>query len=197
MLNKNRGQWFEAWGYESAQNQFLKFLLLIFFLIIFGLSICVGVLVTSGTKVIALTENQTLSLGETRPSPEQIQLEVKRAIVNYIKVRHNWTPASIDQNTIAATNFIDERERKKFFMSVKEQIREAKEKKITQKFYPSQVDCKADNKAIVTGDRILIVDGFRVSQEMSFELTYEKEKRTNENREGVYITNEVLLKKGD
>jgi len=50
-----------------------------------------------------------------------------------------------------------------------------------------------NNKAQITGDRILIVDGFRVTQSMTFRLGYEFSKKTTLNPEGIYITSESLI----
>ena len=49
------------------------------------------------------------------------------------------------------------------------------------------------NQAEITGDRILIVDGLRATQPMTFRFNFIFRNRTLDNPEGIYITSENLI----
>lgn len=49
-------------------------------------------------------------------------------------------------------------------------------------------------QALVTGDRILILNKLRATQVIKFIIYYEFGKRTMQNPEGVFITKETLVK---
>ncbi len=185
----NYKKYFEIWADEQAQNVFLKGLLGFMFFINAVLLISVVILATNDPFIISISDTESkiahVSKEETQ---EQIKKELERAIERFVKYRHNWDSDSIQEKLEESSQFIASHFRKKFLRANQGQLKEAKKKKIKQRFYLSSdiVFDLENKKAQITGDRILIVDGFRATQPMSFRLGYEFSKRTVLNPEGVY-----------
>ena len=110
----------------------------------------------------------------------------------------NWEWAKIDESFNKAAKYVSPEFSKKFLDANQEQIRVAREKKVSQRFY--LVDTKSDIKAKsvkVTGDRILLVEGLRASNPLSVEVQFDYGARTEENPEGIYVTGEKLVSLGE
>lgn len=110
-----------------------------------------------------------------------------------MKTRHSWEWQNIESKSKESANLVAPEFKDKFMVSYQEQIRLAKEKQVSQKIFPEepQVDLKNKTATIVT-ERILIVNGMRASQPLTFEIGFEFGDRTEGNPEGIYITSEKV-----
>ena len=189
-------KYFEIWGDEQSQNSILKGLLVFFITINVTLVITITVLATQKPSLISMGNYKTNILIPSQIMPKEfIQQEIKHSLSHFMKLKHNWSYKNIDKNLKEATDFIEKNSRSKFLKANQSNIKTAKEKKIIQKFYissPILIDTKKQ-QAQVTGDRILIVEGLRATQPMTFKINYQFGKRTSQNPEGIYITNETLV----
>lgn len=195
MIRNVQRTWFEVWGTEQAQNRFLKGLLLLF--------LCLSTLETIGLvtlslrqpALIAVTPSQTQVLAVAPPNEELLASELKRAATAYVLARHNWDWNTIEKSHGDAARYVESGFAKEFQQANASQVKAAKDKKVSQKFYIS--DLKIDPKAKtaqVTGDRILVVEGLRATNAMALEIVFDYGARTPSNPEGIYITAEKLLK---
>ena len=195
MIRNVKRAWFEVWGNEEAQNKILKGLLTLAVALISVQSISLLILSLRKPNLIAVTASETRILSVTPPNDELLAAEVSRVASSYIKARHNWEPNKIDASFAEAGRFIHKDFLKKFQQGTSEQLRLAKEKRVSQRFYPSELQVDPKKQTVtVSGDRILIIDGLRATNPMNLELTYDFGPRTVANQEGVYITAEKNLK---
>lgn len=197
MIQKSKNKWFEVWGNEVAQNQILKYLLLVF---AFANSILAISLVRISLKtppIFAVSSIDTGILRNNPPPKEYLESEAKRVITAYLQFRHTWDQTNIQESISKASKFVDESFRKSFAQANETQVKIAVEKKITQKFYVSKIELNLEKGfAVVSGDRLLTIDGFRAVNSLSFNLNIRLGERTILNPEGVYITSEQLIESG-
>ncbi len=195
MKNIHR-KYFEMWGDEQSQNFFLKGLLVVMLITSLFLTISLAIISSKKPFVISIDKasSKIIKLSKSK-TKEQNLVEIKRSVEKFIKYRHNWTSEKIKERLEKSSKFIAPSFRKRFLASNRKQLKEASKKKIAQRFYISKaMNIDIDkNKVEVTGDRILIVDGLRATQPMTFRLSYIFKKRTLDNPEGVYITSENLI----
>ncbi len=194
MKNFMPRKYFEIWADEQAQNSILKGLLAFFVATNMALIISLTILSSKKPYLISIN-NKTNKINASKSIPENlIKKEITNTITRFIKLRHNWNDKTIEINLKKSTQLIAHQFKAKFFKANKENIKTAKSKKITQKFYLSEIKIDFKKKEVqVTGDRILIVEGLRATQPMTFKLKYTFGDRTLENPEGIYITHETLI----
>ncbi len=194
MIRKIQRRWFEVWADEEAQNRILKYFVLVLGGILSIQLIVISILALRGPIVIAVSKELTQRLETTEPDGEQLMRETLRAIMNYLKTRHNWDWSIIEARAKSASVYVASDYREKFLVATAEQIRIAKEKQISQKFFSD--DPKIDMKtktAVVKAERILIVSGVRAAQALDLEIGFSIGDRTATNPEGIYITSEKLV----
>lgn len=197
MILKARQKWFEVWGNEVAQNEILKYLLLIFCVANLVLTISLTVLALRSPPIFAVSSIDTGMLRADPPPKEYFEREAKRVITAYLEMRHNWDSGTIQTSIGAASRFVDSSFRKAFLQANASQIKIATEKRISQRFYVRQVNVDLQKDvASVSGDRILTVDGFKAVSSLSFNLKIRLGERTEQNPEGVYVTSEQLVENG-
>lgn len=197
MIQKPKQAWFEVWGNEVAQNQILKYLLLVFAFANSTLTIALICVVFKSPTIFAVSSVESGILRSKPPAKEYLEAEAKRVITAYLQNRHTWDPATVQTSIAKASRFVDESFRKPFLQANDTQIKIALEKKITQKFYVSKIDLNLEKgTASVSGDRLLTIDGFRAVNALSFNLSLRMGERTEQNPEGVYITSEQLVETG-
>lgn len=197
MILKARQKWFEVWGNEVAQNEILKYLLLIFCVANLVLTISLTVLALRSPPIFAVSSIDTGMLRADPPPKEYFEREAKRVITAYLEMRHNWDSGTIQTSIGAASRFVDSSFRKAFLQANASQIKIATEKRISQRFYVRQVNVDLQKDvASVSGDRILTVDGFKAVSSLSFNLKIRLGERTEQNPEGVYVTSEQLIENG-
>lgn len=197
MIQRSKQAWFEVWGNEVAQNQILKFLLLIFCFSTLALTTGLVALALRSPPLFAVSSIDSGMLKSNPPPKEYLENEAKRVVTAYLQNRHNWEATSIRSSIGTASKFVDDSFRKAFLQANETQIKIAQEKKISQRFYVSHLDLNLSKGSVfVTGDRILTIDGFRAVNPLVFSLTFHLGERTEQNPEGVYITSEQLLENG-
>lgn len=193
MIRKIHRKWFEVWGDEEAQNQILKYLLLVFaVMVVIELSFIL-MLACRKPLIVSLSGQQTSRVQYIEPDANAILREIIRVIENYLRTRHNWDWTTIEARSKASVPYVAPEFREKFLLTVQEQIRLAKDKQIAQRLFPDEptVDLKG-KKATVHAERILIVNGIRAAQGLNLEIGFNRGERTTENPEGVYIVSEKL-----
>lgn len=194
MIQKTKQAWFEVWGNEMAQNQILKYLLLVFVFTNAVLAVALVCVSLKPSTIFAVSSVESGMLRNNPPPKEYLEAEAKRVVTAYLQFRHTWDSSSIQSSMGKASRFVDESFRKPFLQANDAQVKIATEKKISQKFYVSKIDMDLKNgSAFVSGDRILTIDGFRAINPLSFTLGLRIGERTEQNPEGVYIISEKLI----
>ena len=197
MIQKYHQKWFEVWGNEVAQNAILKYLLLIFCISNLTLTIALTVLSLRNPPIFAVSSIDTGILRANPPPKEYLEREAKRVVTAYLEARHNWESGTIQASIGTASRFVDSSFRNSFLQANSSQIKIATEKKISQKFYLRQINLDiSKGVAVVAGERILTVDGFKAVSSLTFNLKIRLGDRTEQNPEGVYITSEQLVENG-
>ncbi len=196
MLKNAKKKYFELWADTEAQNLFLKVMLVFMLVLTLSLLIATVTLSLKDPYIISINDANSNILPITQNQTEiQLNLEINRAIRRFIQVRHNWESKSFKKSLKKASSLVLPSWRKSFFRASGRQLKETENKKIKQRFYISDsiaIDL-SKNIALIRGDRILIVNGFRATQPMTFKLEYSFSKRTSSNPEGIYIKNESLV----
>ncbi|MBX2994104.1 MAG: hypothetical protein KF681_04765 [Bdellovibrionaceae bacterium] len=194
MIRKIQRRWFEVWADEEAQNRILKYMVLVLAAVLSVQLVVISVLALRGPVLIAISKEVTQKLDVGEPDAEQLTREIIRAIINYLKTRHNWDWNTVEAKTKAASFYVASDYREKYLVATAEQIRISKEKQIAQKFFPDEPKLNMKAKtAQVRADRILIVSGVRAAQGLDLEIGFTLGDRTANNPEGIYITSEKLM----
>ena len=197
MIQRTRQAWFEVWGNEVAQNQFLKYLLIVFGCVNMVLAISLTIVSFRSPPIFAVSSVDSGMLRSDPPPKEYLEREAKTVISGYLEIRHNWEPVSIEKSIGKASRFVDRSFRESFLRANASQIKIAKEKKVSQRFYISSVNVDLEKGvANVAGDRILTIDGLRAVSSLAFALKIRIGERTEQNPEGVYVTSEQLIENG-
>jgi len=194
MIRNVKRAWFEVWGEAQAQNQILKGLLLIFVILSAIQAIALAALAMRRPVLIAVTEDKTQVLAVTPPGEKLLNTEVSRVVQAYVTSHYTWDWSKVDSAFQEAAHYVAPDFEKKFIEANAQQIKVAKEKKVSQRFYfqPPVVDI-AEKHVKVDGDRILLVEGLRAATPLTIEVEFDYGERTAINPEGVYVTGEKLV----
>ena len=194
MIRNIERTWFEVWGTETAQNKVLKGLLTLFIITSVIQAVCIVILALKPPVLIAATGAETRILVPSVAPEEVLLAEIRRSVTTYTKAHHSWDWQGIEGSFKEASRFVHADFQKAFARATAEQLKIAKEKRITQVFHISdlQIDTKAQT-ARVSGDRILVVDGLRATNHMTLDISYITSGRSIDNPEGLYITAERLV----
>lgn len=195
MIRTIKRRYFEIWGNEEAQNIFLKGLLSGLAALFLVQSIALVILALRKPVLIAVGPAETRVFNVTPPGDELLASELKRLVQSYVETHYNWEFTTIEKAHAEAARFVSEKFVKAFITANREQVRMAKEKKISERVYLTsdvQVDLKALS-ARVPMDRIFTVDGLRATSPLTLDITFEYGPRTQSNPEGVYITGEKVI----
>lgn len=194
MIRDIRRKYFEVWGEEQSQNLFLKYILLVLGSLFAVQSIILLILALKAPVLVGIGEQKSAVLQIVAPSEKLLEIELDRLLRKYAQVHYNWDSSNIETSFNEAAKYVSTPFRKAFTTANAEQIRLAKEKRLTQKVYidNTQVDAKSMT-ARITMDRILLIDGLRATNPIVLEVTYESGPRTETNPEGIYITGEKLI----
>jgi hypothetical protein len=194
MIRDIRRKYYEVWGNEEAQNAFLKGLL-VGLSILFALqSVIVCILSFRKPVLIAVEKSETQIIQSKPPSEEILSLELKRVVQSYLEAHYNWDPSTIESAHQLASQYVSEELIKAFKLANAEQVKLAKEKKLSQKVYIANL--QVDSKSLTargTLDRILMVDGLRAASVLTLEIHFQYGPRTTNNPEGIYITEEKAI----
>jgi hypothetical protein len=194
MIRDIKRKYFEVWGNEEAQNVFLKGVLMVLGSLFLIQSVAFTVVCLRKPELIAIGSKETKVFTITEPPEELLMSELKRCLRRYLELHYTWDADSATKNQKEASRYVGSSYVKAFNQVMAEQTRVAKEKKLSQKAYVSEllIDSKKLS-AKVTLDRILSVDGLRAATPLLLEISFEYGPRSEMNPEGVYITGEKLL----
>lgn len=123
------------------------------------------------------------------PKPE---VEIERAIREYLKFRYNWEPKTIANNVSKAEAFILPGTRKAYSSAMESVVRFSAEKLVVQRVYPERIliDLKK-NVATIRGDRITEIQGMKAAGDLRLQLSLDFGARTVANPWGVYVAKET------
>ena len=198
MIRNIERRWFEVWGTETAQNRFLKGLLALLIALLMVEAIAILALGVRKPTLIAISPSETNILKLSPPTKEILESEAVRTCREYVAKHYNWDYQQIDASQKDAATLVAPDFAKAFAKANAEQIRMAKEKRVSQKFYLDQVIPDFRTKVVrVTGNRILIIDGLRATNPMTLEVSYDEGPRTESNPAGIYVTADKLITDSD
>ncbi len=194
MKNLKR-KYFELWADEEAQNYILKWLLIASFAVIVIESGFLCTLAMKKPTLIALGQNDTKVLTLEKPKPELLYEELKRTVEDYVKTHYTWDFSNIESAHKAASKFVSEKFQKAFLAANADQVKEVKEKKISQTVYLSKLTDIDPSKltAKVYMDRIFSIESLKAVVPLILEVEFEYGPRTETNPEGVYIVSEKSI----
>lgn len=175
-------------GQLSHSVQFFKIAAFASLILSLCLVALLGYSVSRSMEVIALTPEGGVYRTVTPPKAED---EIARAVREYIDRRYNWTSRDVEDRLAAAQAFILPAQRADFRTGVRNVIQFAREKPTARRVYPGKVRIDLGKKvAVVTGDRIIAIQGLWAANELRLSLNFESGPRTAENPWGIYITKE-------
>ena len=194
-MNNLKRRYFELWADEEAQNLILKWILIFALLIILVETTSLCVLALRPATLVALGQKSTQVLTLEKPKPEQLRGELERLVEKYVFTHYTWDYSSIENAHREASKYVADVFQKAFLQANSDQVKQVKEKKISQVVYKSKSTEIDPSKltAKVYLDRIFTVDNLKGTAPLTLEITFEYGSRTESNPEGIYITNEKLI----
>lgn len=169
-------------------NYFLKafsYIALFFTALVF---IALLILMTKDPVVITLDTNGRTIDQSILPEAED---EIREAIKKYLEKRYDWSPEDVFKKLKDSEEFIHSSSVKAFRDSVANIAKFSVDKIVVQKVYPSTIGVNLSNQtALVMGDRITTIQGFKAAGDLKLELSFISGSRTKNNPWGIYITKE-------
>lgn len=172
----------------SHSNQFMKASAFSAYGLCALLIIFIFVQSMRSVQVLTIAPDATVYQNATAPKPE---VEIERAIREYIKFRYNWAPKTINSQLSKAGTFILPSTKRIYDGSMSDVVKFSIEKSVSQRAYPYEI--KVDlKKGIVSvfGDRVTSIQGIKAAGDLRLDLTYESGPRTVLNPWGIYIKKE-------
>ncbi len=175
-------------GEFAKENFNLKVLSAALIMIVIVVLAMLLYLVKSGPKVIALAENGQIAKVETKIT----DLQIDSAIREYLSYRYNWSEQTIATQLQKAQFFVIPSMSSAFQKAMLEVQKFVKEKKVTQRVYPKniQIDLK-EKKATILADRITEFDNLKAATELKLVLQFSVDDRSVVNPWGIFITKET------
>lgn len=193
MIRNVKRAWFEVWGDEQAQNVFLKGLALFLGALILVESVALVVLSTRHPVLISLTPAKTAELGLDAPPKELLDAELRRIAGKYVQTHYSWEWKDAEAALARASAYVHPDFRRKFLAANEAQLKVAREKKISQRFHVLNLSIdEKPARAVIEGERVLVVEGLRVVTPFKIELSFELGARSALNPEGFYVKSEVV-----
>jgi hypothetical protein len=194
-MNVFKRKYFEVWGNEEAQNVFLKGMLVIVSVLFVVQSIALTIVAFRKPVLVAVGASETRVFNVTPPGDELLSQELKRVLLKYTEAHYNWTSSNVEKAHAEAARYVSAKFVKAFNSANAGQIQTAREKKISQRVYPSS-EILVDTKSLsarIQMDRIFSVEGISATRPITLDMTFEYGPRTSQNPEGIYITDEKLV----
>lgn len=175
-------------GEFAKENFNLKVLSAALIMIVIVVLAMLLYLVKSGPKVIALAENGQVAKVETKIT----DLQIDSAIREYLNYRYNWSEQTITGQLQKAQFFVIPSMSSAFQKAMLEVQKFVKEKKVTQRVYPKniQIDLK-EKKVTILADRITEFDNLKAATELKLVLDFSVDDRSVVNPWGIFITKET------
>lgn len=197
MIKNIQRTYFELWGEIESQNKLLKGLFTFAIILCAIETVALTSLSLRKPVLIGISENSSEYLKSNNVPVDYLDSEIKRAISRFLTQHYQWEFGSMETTLKEAVDLVAPDFRKKFLSSTGEQIKLAKDKKLSQRFYISDLKVdKLKKKVTVQGDRIIIIDSLRAVNSIAFEVAYEFGARTEKNKEGIYVVSETMLNNG-
>lgn len=175
-------------GEFAKENFNLKVLSAALIMIVIVVLAMLLYLIKSGPKVIALAENGQVAKVETKIT----DLQIDSAIREYLSYRYNWSEQTIATQLQKAQFFVIPSMSSAFQKAMLEVQKFVKEKKVTQRVYPKniQIDLK-EKKATILADRITEFENLKAATELKLVLQFSVDDRSVVNPWGIFITKET------
>lgn len=176
-------------GRLTHSNQFLK----LFSIGALGVVIlCLFVLILIVNRppmVLSFNQDGTPVGLASLPSPEA---EVEKAIRAYIDLRYQWNPKTVKSQMEKAKSFIDRRSMKAYGAAIESVSNFSVGQKVVQRVYPNEIKIDLNKQvAMVTGDRVTIIQGLMAAGRMNLRLQFASGSRSESNPWGIYVTKEI------
>lgn len=141
------------------------------------------------TDIVVLSEaGLILKEASSTPKPEA---EVESALRNYVSYRYNYTPQNIKSQLMLAETFIDLGNSKAFRESMNSALKFVQDRNAESRYYIRSVKVNlSEQKAVLEGDRIAVIQGMMVASAARTEITFASVRRSIENPWGVSIMSE-------
>lgn len=188
-INSRSAKLPKALGELTHSVHYLK-VFAIFCLGLLGLSILALALAFSREPIVLTLSPSAEAL--ERQAPPKPEDEVGAALRAYVSKRYTWTPESVVAQIGLAEAFVSSSSIKAFRQSMPSVVRFATEKVVSQRIYPYEkmiVDLDRGT-ALLGGDRVTSIQGFRTAAALKLELSFESGPRTKSNPWGIYVTKE-------
>ena len=195
MIRDIRRSYFEIWGNEEAQNVFLKGLLTLVSCLFLVQSIALCIVAMKKPTLVAIGSSETKILTLTPPTAELLSDELKRIVKKYAETHYSWDSSTVEKAHENASHYVGAEFIKAFNAANLEQVKLAKDKKLSQRVYFT--DVSVDSKALtarISMDRILSIEGLRAVSSLVLDLSFEYGPRISTNPEGIYITSEKVVR---
>lgn len=197
MIRDIRRRYFEIWGDEQSQNVVLKYLILVLAVLLIVAIVAFSIVAFRKPILIGVNQTTTEVLKVTPPADELLKTELDRVLRKYIESHYTWNHESIEKSLDAAAKYVIDKNRKSFFASNVDEIRFAKEKKVSQRSHIVDIQIDTKSKAArIRFDRILVVDGLNAVTTLTLDIGFVFGERDSSNPEGVYIASEKLIQGG-
>lgn len=172
----------------ATQNYFLKILSYSLLGIMSLLLVLLIYSVKRGPQVIALETSGEPAIVETKLT----DLQVKRAITEYLKYRYTWSDQNVATQLKKAQSFVFPSLTDSFKKSMTEIQKFVLEKKVNQRLYPQKIDVDFKTKTIsVLADRFTEFESLKAATVLKVKFFFDTDDRTPTNPWGVYVTKEV------
>ncbi len=178
----------KALGELAHSNQFLKMSALSAYFICALLSGLLFYQASKPLEVLTLEPSALAYQAAPKPKPE---IEIERAVREYLKHRYNWEPRNVVTKVAEAQAFILPSTRKTFSTAMAAVIKFSSERMVAQRVYPDKIQIDIEKgAALINGDRITVIQGMKAAGDLKLELSFESGPRTAANPWGIYISKE-------
>jgi hypothetical protein len=195
MKSKNRA-FFEVWGESEVQNYFLKWILIIFTVVIIAQS--AGLFVISFIQIKQAKSDVSSIPGESSLKSSSInEGDIKRALERYLQLRYSWNLATIEEQLTDAADFLIAAQKRDFLKTIRPEVAKARRQNLAQRFFVERLQIDKKTKtATIEGWQLLFLGKSALPPKTTVEkIGYELGNRTPENPDGVYILSELSLPK--
>lgn len=199
MIRNVKRKYFELWGEEESQNVILKWFVIGLSFITLALTVALVIAGSRSPTLIAIGEQDTKVLRVKEPNESVLRSELERMVREYTITHYTWNSVTIEAAHAKAARYVADKFRKAFVKANEEQVRFVKEKKVSQRVYIAEAPVIDPKKltARVKLDRIYQIEGLMGSVPITLDLAYTYGDRTDENPEGIYITDEKLIQRAE
>jgi hypothetical protein len=195
-MKSNNRAFFEVWGESEVQNYFLKWVLIIFTVVVVAQS--ASLLVISFLQIRqAKSDGSLIPGGSSLKSSSINESDIKRALERYLQLRYSWDLTTIEEQLPDAAVFLIAAQKSDFLKTVRQEVARARRQNLAQRFFVERIQIDEKTKtATVEGWQLLLLSKSALPPRTTVEkISYELGGRTPANPEGVYVLSEKPLSK--